>query len=76
MKSRNIYVSNSKITEEHEMSIKQSEYLRHLFKSKSIDNPFTSYQDMRNRLSKFEARKAIDLLVKDGQIIWITPPKE
>jgi hypothetical protein len=76
MKTRNIFVSNSKIQGEQAMSTKQAEYIEYLFMKKSMENPFTSRKDMKSRLSKYEASKVIDLLLKNGEIIWITPNKE
>jgi hypothetical protein len=76
MKSRNIHLSKSKIQGEQEMSVKQAEYLEYLMQTKFIENPFTSRKDMKNKLSKCEASKAIDFLLKNGQIKWIIPTLE
>lgn len=70
---KRIHVSNTPIQGDNKMTRKQGEYLRYLFQSRAINNPFDSYKDMKGKLSKNEARRAIDGILNCEEIDWIIP---
>lgn len=75
MKTTRIHLSNSKVNGENVMTTKQAKYLQYLIGERAIDNPFSSYKDMKSKLSKTQARRTIDAIIHDEEIIWVIPPK-
>jgi hypothetical protein len=73
MKTARIHLSNSKVSGEDLMTVKQAKFLQHLFLKKAIDNPFTCYKDMKCRLSKTGARRTIDGILNGEEIVWVIP---
>lgn len=70
---KRIHVSNTPIQGDNKMTRKQGEYLRYLFQSRAISNPFDSYRDMKGRLSRNQARRTIDAIIHGEEIDWIIP---
>lgn len=75
MKDAYVYLSNERLKRDHIMSARQMKYLASLIDAHEVSNPFSSEKDFKQRLSRYEANKAIRYILANYKINWVTPPK-